>query len=78
MKAHEYIEQRETLEENLVYFKLRLAEQQREHIQLTIMEVNNVDTWAKDLRNSILVMEAHWKEIKRLNKELYGYERGQY
>lgn len=68
MKAHEY----EHLREQIVFWKLRLAEEQRKHIQDLFVDVNNVDTWEKYLNESAKQLAFIWREIKLLQEMLKG------
>lgn len=64
------LEKRENINDQIVFWKLRLADTQREHIKLLIVDVNNVDTWAKNLQSSATQMAFYWKEIKDLQAKL--------
>ena len=68
MKAHEY----EQLSSERAFWELRLAELQRQHIQLLLIDVNNVDTWERNLKNHATQLAFVWREIKLIKEKLKG------
>lgn len=66
------LEKREHIREQIVFWELRLAEVQRQHINLLLIEVNNVDTWERNLKNEATQLAFIWREIKNLQLQLKG------
>lgn len=65
-------EKQDHIREQIVFWKLRLAEVQRQHINLLLIDVNNVDTWERNLKNEATQLALVWREIKNLQQQLKG------
>lgn len=69
-------QKQENIKEQIVFWQLRLAETQREHITLLLVDVNNTDTWEVNLKSSVTRMKLYWKEIKYLQEKLWRLPEG--